>query len=438
MNTEQQEKSEPLLFENEHLKVHMLRQPGCTVALDIEITPKAAEGAYQRAIKAINKEVSLPGFRKGKAPQQILLQHYSSHIDREWKEILVHTAFQETVKLINVYPLSRETIQKPDLKSASRERGAKLLITFEAHPEIPEIHPEEIALKKVEKRQLTEKEIENSLEEIRWQHASWEEITDRPLQEGDCVDVDVEDVDRPGHFICQNTRFEAIKGKMGDWMLDLILGKHVLESVEGMSERPKEMPSEKEFQPTRCKITIKGIKVAHLPELNDELAKKVGVDSLEKLKEKVVKNLEKQIEEDVQEVLRVQIENFLAEHYSFDIPASLTQRECKNRLDYILRELHKSGKSSQEVAQQTESLKAKLEKEVKQAFQLFFLSRKIAEKHHISVSRNELVQELMMQMYTNASPIDTSMDPEEARSKIYVNLLLKKVKDFLIDRAKVE
>jgi trigger factor len=82
-------------FQNENMTVDLKRDPGCLIRLDISLSPLATQAAYQKALKTVNKEVSIPGFRKGKAPQTLILKNYSQHVDREWRELLLNTAFGE-------------------------------------------------------------------------------------------------------------------------------------------------------------------------------------------------------------------------------------------------------------------------------------------------------------------------------------------------------
>ncbi len=434
----QESKKSQETFENEHLSVSVNRFPGCKVRLDIQVSPLASEAAYQKAIKKINKEVSLPGFRKGKAPAKMVEENYGKFINQEWQDIMVQTAFQEAVKLVNIFPLSQDTIEKPELRDASRKDGGKIQIEFESSPEIPEIDPKSLKINSIEKKEISDEDIEESIKNIQLHHASWDDIEDRGVEKGDYIDVDIEDASNPGTFICKDTRFEAVDGKMGDWMLKLVLGKNIGDTVEGVSERSEDLDPDTEFTPTECKITIKSIKVPKLPDLNEELAQKVGAESVEDLKEKLTSNLNTQAEEDVRHKLRMQVDDFLIKNFPFDVPDTLVNRELNNRLNYMKHKLKSAGETEEEITEKLEEMKEKILSEVQQAFRLFFISRHVADANKISVSQDELVRELMMQMYSQASPIDTSMDPEEVRSKVYVNLLSQKVKDFLIEQATAE
>jgi trigger factor len=69
---------------------------------------------------------------------------------------------------------------------------------------------------------------------------------------------------------------------------------------------------------------------------------------------------------------------------------------------------------------------------------MFFIARRIADENNIGVTQEELVRELMLQMYSRSSPIDTSLNSEEVRNQVYIGLLSQKVKDYLLDHATLE
>jgi len=425
-------------YKNDNLRVEAKQLPGCQVTLTIRVSPKATLAAHHKAVKAINKEVSLPGFRKGKAPEPMILKNYGSYVEQEWKEILVQTAFQEAVKLTKLYPLNENAIKKPHLKSISKQEGAKLEIEFESAPKVPEIPHEELQLKRVEREEVTEQQLNQSLENIQVHHAIWHEVEDRAVREGDYIDVDIQDEDNPENIICKDTRFEVAEGKIGDWMRKIVIGKKLNEVVTGISEPSEELKDKSLFTPTNCKITIKAIKTATLPEIDDELAKKVGLANVDQLKEKVSTNLNDSADKKVRQQLREQLEQLIIEKFPFDVPASLVKKEVANRLEARKAELKKSGNTSDQIEKKIDELRSQVESETKKAFQLFFIARQIGDQNNISVTQNELVKELMMQMYTRESAVDSSLDSEEVRTNAYISLLSQKVFDFLVSRAQIE
>lgn len=422
-------------FKSDNVVVKVSREPGCQVMLDIRITPVAANASYQKAIKNVNKEISIPGFRKGKAPADLIVQQFGKHVEQEWREILIQTAYQEAIKLTNIYPLNKDSIKQPNLKKASKEDGAEISISFESAPEIPSVETDKINLKKVERIEVTSEDVENSIQKIRVMQAKWEDVTDRAVQEGDYIDIDIDNLDESGKSICKDTCFEVTKGKLGDWMRKLVIGLKVGENAEGVSERTEDLPKDAKFKPTKCRITIKGIKQAKLPKLDDEFAKKVGVQGVEELKKRVEIDLNRQADEEVQEKLRQQLEDVLLEKYPFDIPTSLITAEKQNRLNKVHAQLKSANISEEEIKKRMQEMEGNIEKEAERAFRMFYLAQKVAEDHNITISKDEMIKETVLDLYMQSPDLRSSQNSEEARTRVYIRLLSRKAKDYLIERA---
>src|SRR3954467_12935482 len=124
---------------NENVSVTLTRSPNCSVKMEIAISPEAAEAAYGRAFKNVKKEVSIPGFRKGKAPDTFIRNKYASAIEQEWKDIVLETGFNEALELTATYPMKNGMIKRPVIHEISREKGVKFGIEFEIKPTIPSI-----------------------------------------------------------------------------------------------------------------------------------------------------------------------------------------------------------------------------------------------------------------------------------------------------------
>ena len=439
-------------FKNENMTVAVSRKPGCHVKFDVEVTPLGIQAAHSQAVRNVKKEISIPGFRKGKAPDNLVQQHYKSHIDQEFRDCVLQTSFNEAMKLTKIYPLNENSVKKPQLKSCSKEDGAKLSIEFESEPQVPQVKPAEFQLKRREKKAITDKNVEETIQNIRHHHAVWEDVTDRPIQEGDFVDLDVDAIDNPAHNICTNTRFEVKKGHMAEWMKNLVIGKNLNETVEGMSEKQEddhvhtehckhESHQHPEFKPTLCRITVKTIKKATLPEINDELAKKVGLQSADELQHRVRDDLEKRAEAEVQEDLRDQMEKLIVEKYSFDVPASLLDGEYNARLANKLKGLRKHNEPEESINSRMSEIEEEVRKEAHEGLQLFFISRKVADEHKIAVTQEELMRELNRQLWmlpVEESVIDpNAMGTDEIRSRLYLVVMAEKAKAYLVQQAQI-
>ena len=181
-------------FQNDNITVTIKREPGCRIHLDVVANPTAVKAGRNKALKVINKEVSIPGFRKGKAPGAVVEERFATYIDKEWKDIVLQTAFEEAIRLINIFPFTKSSVHAATVKSISLENGATLTYDYEEAPRVPETPSDrltQLSIPSISKREVSQEDIGNVIDDLRLRHAEWTIIADRPIQEGDFIDLDV-------------------------------------------------------------------------------------------------------------------------------------------------------------------------------------------------------------------------------------------------------
>ena len=120
-------------FSSSELKVTVHRMPACRIELEVEAFAPIAKSARDKAVKVVGKEVTIAGFRKGKAPEEFVIKNYPSQVDKQWQEILASECFKECHKVIHVPVLNNELKISFNIKSHSLD-GAKLILFFETEP----------------------------------------------------------------------------------------------------------------------------------------------------------------------------------------------------------------------------------------------------------------------------------------------------------------
>ncbi len=427
----------------DHLMIKLERKPNCIIHLEIRVNSAGVKAAHAKAIKTVNKEVSLPGFRKGKAPDALILQQYNKYVNQEWHDILVNVAFHEYLEKTHLYPFSTGTtsIKRAEVKNANLENGADLIIQYEAKPTVPTIDISQVKLAVVKKDPITPEEVDDVIEQIRLYHAQWTEVTDRPIQEGDYVNLTINSTEDPPRKICTDMRFHVAEGKMGGWMYKLLIGHHKNDTVNGTSEWDQpSMPPPPDFQATPCKIEILSVWHAELPSLDNELAKKVGLQAIDDLRPRVEADLNRKAQDETLAEKRVQIENQLIEQYPFEIPVSLFENQRKEMLNKSLQQLNAKEISNEDKSKRKNEIEHAINQNLQNAYRLFFLTRDFAENNNIDVYENEITQEIIRQISLpeDERVIDFSLSEAEVRSKLYVNILSRKVLDFLASKVSVD
>ncbi len=432
-----EETKEPTIISNEYVKVSICKEPGCKVKLEIEVEPIATQAAYKKALKTINKEVSIPGFRKGKAPESRVLQNHAQHVKKEWQDLVTNTAYKESLALIEIYPMGQESIKSVQVNSCDQVEGAKVSIEYESFPTIPALELENLKVEATTPKEVTDEVFEQAKKELRDVYLTHEEVEGRPIELNDFVELDIDAVEEDhSHNLCRDRMFQVAKEKMGQWMQDLVIGKSVGDVIDGTSQWEENSGlREEEFKPTQCKITIKAIKKGIYPESDEALAEKSGCKDVDDLNDKIRKDLERRMEKQSREETKEKVQALLMETYDFDLPESLLEQEKKQVAHKRLMGMRREKISDEVIEKRKEEIEAEVAKAASEELRMFFLSQKLSEQFSLKLTQEDLQQELQRQMYMVAEHdriIDPQqMEPEQIRERLIRYLMTEKVKEHL-------
>jgi trigger factor len=428
------------LKENDDYAVEANEGAGCRLFVRVTVKPKQTQKAYQKAVRLVNKQISIPGFRKGHAPDRTVISRYGSYVDQEWKEILVNDAYRAALDLTDIYPLNKESIHKPKIETCSHEEGAVVLISYEHYPHVPPVDFSQINIPAIDKAAVPEEKISEIFEEIRRAHAAWQTIDGRAVEEGDYVDISIDSIqDAVPKEIVKDKRFEVTDKRLPPWLKNLLLGLKVGETAEGESEIDEQAEEhiKQNFTPTKVRITLHAIKKILLPELNDDLAVKAGASSLEELKGKIHQNLDREAEEERMRRRIKALEVALLEKYVFDLPASLVVSEMKTRKAKQIQTLHQENLSEEDKQMQEAALNSQLSSEVDHDLRLYFLNKQIAKQGKISLTNEELNDEIVRYMSQNPYLYGKETDEKATRelvSRMATALMQRKTKEYALSQ----
>lgn len=413
---------------------------GCRVRLDVKVSKEESSEAYRKAVKEVSKRVDVPGFRRGKAPQKIIEGQYKEHVDQEWKRELRNAAMHHAISHVDEKPLGGR-VEKADLENVTLE-GATLHLEYEMEPISPLVDISDFAMKEEPTEEITEEDVQRTLDRLRQYHAQWNEITDRPVKEGDWVALEIE-CQEPKMILCSDTQFQIKKGEVANWILELVVGKGLNDTVEGESVQDvsdEEVEGLIDFKPAKYKLKIQKIREPVLPEMNGELAKKLGAESVEELLKKVKINLENETKLHRTHKLREQLGEFLCQKYPLELPQSLAEYEknlmLQNRIEAFLERGITEAWVKENMGQITEDA----EKMASTRLRLIYILRNEAEKMGIKVLVSDLQREMLYEQYVR--PADErithpQMKEEEREGRLYFTLLAEKTLDRMLENRQI-
>ncbi len=415
--------------------VHVLakRAPACRVELEVNAGSELVQKARRNAVKTVNKEVIFPGYRKGKAPDELVIKKYSPQVEKEVHNLLADLAFLEAQKHAKIPLLNNNSSIQFKMKKLE-ENQAELFFAFETEPELPVVDATLFVPKPVTRPEVADKQIDEAIHQMLYYYAQWTSITDRAIEDGDTILINLDTKDGENYTqVFDHIRFEVSKERMANWMKELVAGAKSGDVLFGTSRADETATdAEKaEFLPKEVRLTIVKVEKALLPTLDDAFAVKVGAPDVASMRKSITDMLNAQADQKVKEATREQINDFLVDTYSFELPQSLVDTEKKHRFDQLMQKdkFKKSWeKMSAEEKAQTEE---KLIKESSQAVRLFYLSRKVISDGKIQITHQEVQDEAISTMRSFNVP-ETDKIPKEIYALALSKIILAKAQDHLL------
>jgi trigger factor len=294
----------------------------------VSIPVEAVRDAEQQAARRYASTVRLPGFRPGKAPTTVVRKKFGEAIRQEALETLVREAYQEFIEKESI-----KVAAQPHVHDLKFEEGKPL--TFELHLEVrPTIELARTGGFRIDRppASITEEQLNQQLEQIRDEKATWTPITEKPLP-GDMVNVQIATGDAAAaegdgkSYPIVLGAGQAIPG-----IEELIMEAAPGETVERLVKWPDDFPDEAERgKAKKVRIAVNEVKRKSAPPLDDAFAREVGdFDSLDALRSAVRTDMERQAEREAEAAVRQQLIDQIISANTFDVPKSWVQQFVQN------------------------------------------------------------------------------------------------------------
>ena len=408
-----------------------------TYEVEVSVDGETFMAAVAKVFKKESKKISVPGFRKGKAPRAIIEKMYGKDVFYEdamqecYPEALDEACKEADLKVITVTGLEATEVS---------EDGFTFKATVIVEPEIEIKDYKGIEVEKLS-TEVTEEMIDEEINSVRERNSRMVTVEDRAAQNGDTVVIDFEG-------FCDGEAFDG--GKAEEYNLELGSGNFIPgfeEQIVGHNtgdeftidvKFPEEYQAENlKGKDAQFKIKLHEIKVKELPEVDDDFVKDVSekdtvAEYREELKETVAKRLESASERDLDDKLT----NAVIEKVEGEIPSQMIDREAQNMIQEMDMRLRQQGMDFDTYMKYTgmnadsvlEMYKPEAERRVKMRLAL----EKIAELEKIEPTEEDIEAEYnrMAEAYKmEADKVKEIIPAESLKEDLGVQLAMKLVKD---------
>ena len=368
--------------------------------LTIEVSAEDVEKAMQSAYQKAKGRISIPGFRKGKAPRKMIEQMYGKGV---FLEDAVNALIPEHYsKALGECEL--EIVSQPKIDLVQTEPGKALIFTAEVAVK-PEVTLGEYKGVEVPKSEIevTDEEVDAEVKKEQEKNSRTINVEDRAAQLNDIVTIDFEgSVDGVPFDGGQATEYPLTLGSNTfiPGFEDQLVGAKVGDDVDVKVTFPEEYQA-KELAGKEAifKCAVKKIEAKELPELDDDFAKDISeFDTLAEYKEHVKTNLVEKKENEAKHAKEDAAVDKIIENAQMDIPEAMLETQCRQMLDDFSRRMQSQGLSMDQYFQFTGMTAEKMMEDMKpqalKRIQTRLVLEKVAEVENIQPTEEEVNEEI--------------------------------------------
>ena len=412
--------------------------------LTVEVPAEELEKALQAAYMKEKNKISVPGFRKGKVPRQMIEKMYGAAIFyEEAANILIQDNYAQAME-----ESGADIVSRPVIDVVQIEAGKPFIFTAEVavRPEVKLGKYKGVQVTKVDTT-VTDEEVDNAVEAERQKNARMVTVTDRAAANGDTAVIDYEGSVDGVLFEggkAENHSLELGSHSFIDTFEDQIVGHNAGDEFDVNVTFPTEYhAAELAGKPAVFKVKLHEIKVKELPELNDEFAQDVSeFDTLDEYKADVRKHLEVEKENEAKRTKEDEAIAKIIEKSEMEIPEAMIETQCENMVNDFAQRIAQSGLTMEQYMQFSgmtlDKLKEQVRPEAEMRIKSSLVLEQIAKDENIEISDEEVdaeIERMAAQYGMEADKLKEYMGESE-KTSMKRDLAVTKAVDLIMENVK--
>jgi trigger factor len=410
----------------------------CKKRLKVEVPRENVEEEMKKRFEELKGTLALPGFRKGKAPKDLIERQFSKRVKEDVKHSLIGDFYQKAIEQNKLEPIGEPEVTDVDFDPS---KPLNFQVTLEVKPSFELDGYKGLQLQR-KSCEVTPEELQSALTRVSLNRMQLVSVEGGEVLAQDQVLCDYK-VDVEGKTVQAEEEVAVwVAGQRIGTVPIPDLAKSLVGAKVGETKEVKvNLGNSFQVAEHRNKeailiISIKEIKRPKVPEINDDLAKQLDFPDLEKMKEALLRRLEVEKKQWVEQDLKNQILAKLLEKAQFDLPRDWIQRQAIERVYRYQLDLLRSGVPLEEIEKGTERLKGASEEDVIRDLKLSLILGHIADKEKVYATENDVelrINEMARDYGTTTQGIRRHLEKQgslpalrhQLRENKTINLLLK-------------
>ena len=425
------------------MRVEVEALEGTQVKLEIEVSPEIVDRALQEAYQTLRGYVSMPGFRKGRAPLSLVKSRFHEHIKSEVIREVVFPAYEDALHRKRLVPIAQPRFDPPlDQITVIENHPIVFTAIVNVKPTITVPNYEEIETDK-SPVDVPREDVEDYISKLQLQSATFEPIEEeRVVEASDCVRIDwscisndevLEDESIIDEDIDLMT--EKLHGDLKLGLIGMEVGESKSITVNYDENHPVSTLSGKQVV---YDVHLHAITVKHLPALDDEFAKDLGYETYTQLHGVIWNNLveeERMLQKSKQ---KREILDQLIDKIHIEIPEDIVEQYVDQTIQNVHKQLNSEQQTAEEAGINLDTLSSDVRRDIIQQTKQNWIFEEIAENENISVSDDELEWEIRRaaeQMNRDAQKYAEILKSSNRFEDFRTQLQHEKIYQFLIERS---
>ena len=426
---------------SDNIKVKLGTEKDCVQSVSVELPHSRVKASIDKAFLSVQNQAKLPGFRAGKTPLDLVRKNFKDTAYARAQDNLLREGVSEAIQLKSV-----KAIQPPIIESIKFDPDKSFQFEFkvEVAPQFKLSSYKGIKIAQKETN-ISEADVKKRLEEIAEGNAKLVESKSEKVEKAHFANINYEgfmdgkpiEGTKADNFLMDLSAPQTISG-----LSDGLIGAKVGEEREISVKFPEDSPVKNlAGKDALFKVTINAIKEKHVPTLNDDFAKDLGLSSLDEMKSKVQENMEKESKQKIRKETEDQIIDKLLADNKFSVPKSLLEKQSKSLVQKQQYRLAQQGYPEKEQEKILEGMKPQVANQSERYVRLAYILNQISDQEKINVTDEELKAKINA-ILSEAKPAERDglekLLNGTYREQIRSELKDGKIFDWLIESAKIK